>query len=92
MKGLLGRSAACAAAESAAAALAKGTQGVLASKFPISILTRTQGQHRCQKIRKILNNYVPISDFPTRHLNMRKRQKSQKFGKNKNRNFVENAI
>ena len=29
------------------------TQGVLASKFPISILTRTHGQHRCQKIRKI---------------------------------------
>ena len=31
------------------------TQGVLAFKFPISILTQDQVQHRCQKIRKILN-------------------------------------
>ena len=42
------------------------TQGVLAFKFPISILMRTQVQHRCQKIRNIVKNYVPFSDFATR--------------------------
>ena len=61
----------------------QATQGVLASKFPISILTRIQGQHRCQKIRKIPKNYVPVSDFATRQLNLGKCQKSQKFCKKK---------
>ena len=51
------------------------TQGVLAFKFPISISTWTQDQHRCQKIRKIPKNYVPVSDFATRQLNLRKPQK-----------------
>ena len=36
------------------------TQGVLASTFPISILTRTQGQHRCQKVKIIPKDYVPV--------------------------------
>ena len=57
------------------------TQGVLASKFPISILTWTQGQHRCQTIRKIPKNHVPVSDFATRQLNLRKLQNSQNICK-----------
>ena len=48
-----------------------GTQGVLACKFPISIWTQIQGQHGCQIFRKIVYNYVPISDFATRSLNLR---------------------
>jgi hypothetical protein len=59
----------------------RATQGVLASKFPISILAQTQGQHRCQKIRKILKKCVPVSDFATRQMNLRKPQNSQKFWK-----------
>ena len=55
------------------------TQGVSAFKFPISILTQTQDQQKCQKIRKIAKNYVPISDFATRPLNLRKLQKSNNF-------------
>ena len=58
------------------------TQGDLASKFPISIRTLTQGQYRCQKVRKILKNHVPVSDFATMLLNLRKTQKSQNFCKN----------
>ena len=54
------------------------TKGVLASKFPISISTNTHG---CQKIRKMPKNYVPVSDFATRQLNLRKPQKSQNFCK-----------
>ena len=42
---------------------------------------RTQDQHRCQKIRKIQKNYVTISDFATRPLNLRKPKKSPKFSK-----------
>ena len=57
------------------------TQGVLASKFPISIWTQIQGQHGCQIFRKIVYNYLPISDFATRSLNLGKPQKSQKFCK-----------
>ena len=41
------------------------TQRVLASKFPISISMLTQGQPRCQKVRKIPKNYIPVSDFAT---------------------------
>ena len=55
------------------------TQGVLDSKFPISIRTQTQGQYRCQNFRKILKIHVPVSDFATMLLNLRKTQKSQKF-------------
>ena len=68
------------------------TQGVLASKFPISIRTLTQGQYRCQKVRKYLKNHVPVSDFATMLLNLRKTQKSQKFCKKKFFFFVKNAI
>ena len=57
------------------------TQGVLDFKFPISTLTQTQDQHRCHKIRKIANNYVPIPDFATRPLNLRKSKKFPKFSK-----------
>jgi hypothetical protein len=57
------------------------TQGVLASKFPISILMQIQGQHGCQIFRKIVKNYVPNSDFATRLLNLSKPQKSQNFCK-----------
>jgi hypothetical protein len=57
------------------------TQGVFAFKLPISILTQTQAQHRCQKTGKIGKNYVPISDFATRPLNLRKPKKSPKFSK-----------
>ena len=39
------------------------TQGILAFKFPISILTWTQGQHRYQKIRKNADIYVLALDF-----------------------------
>ena len=59
------------------------TQGVLASKFPISIRTQTQGQYRCQNVQKILKNHVPVSDFATMLLNLRKTQKSQNFCKKK---------
>jgi hypothetical protein len=59
----------------------RATQGVLASKFPISILMQIQGQHGCQIFRKIVKNYVPISDFATRLLNLSKPQKSQNFCK-----------
>ena len=59
------------------------TKGVLASKFPISIRTQTQGQYRCQIVRKILKNHVPVSDFATILLNLRKTQKSEKFCKKK---------
>ena len=62
-------------------ALQHGTQGVLASKFPISILMQIQGQHGCQIFRKIVYNYVPISDFATRSLNLRKPKKFQIFCK-----------
>jgi hypothetical protein len=57
------------------------TQGVLAFILPISVLTRTQDQHRRQKIRKIPKNYAPISDIATRPLNLRKPKKSPKFSK-----------
>ena len=50
----------------------KNTQGVLALKFPISILMQIRGQHRCQMFHKIVSNYVTISDFATRQLNLRK--------------------
>ena len=50
-------------------------QGVLASKFPISILTRIQGQHECQIFSKTVQNYVSISYFDTRLLNLRKPKK-----------------
>ena len=46
------------------------TQGVLASKFPISIRTQPQGHDRCQKVQKILKNHVPISNFATMVLNL----------------------
>ena len=60
------------------------TQGVLASRFPISIRTQTQGQYKCQKVQKILKDHVPVLDFATMLLNLRKTQKSQKFCKKKN--------
>ena len=59
------------------------TQGDLAFKIPISILTWTQSQHRCQIFCKIVLNYVSISDFTSRQLNLRKPQKPQKFSENK---------
>ena len=45
--------------------------GVVASKFPISIWTRIQGQHGCQIFRKIVYNYVTISDFANRWENLK---------------------
>ena len=57
------------------------TQGVLAFEFPISILMQIKGQYGCQIFRKIVKNYVPISDFATRSLNLRKPQKFQIFCK-----------
>ena len=42
-------------------------------------LIMTQGQHRCQKIWKNLKNYVLVSDFATRQLNLRKPKKTQKL-------------
>ena len=51
------------------------TQGVLASKYPISIQTLTQGQYKCQKVRKILKNHVLVLDFAAMLLNLRKTQK-----------------
>ena len=68
------------------------TQGVLAFKFPISILMWTWGQYRCQMFCKIMKNYVPISDFATRQLNLRKSQKSQKFSKKTFFLSLKNAI
>ena len=59
------------------------TLGVVAFKFPFSILTQIQDHDRSQKIRKIAKNYVPISDFATRLLNLRKPEKSKKFSKKK---------
>ena len=59
----------------------ESTQGVLANKFPISIRTQTQGQYRCQKVRNILKNHLPVSDFATMLLNLRKTQKSRNFCK-----------
>ena len=56
--------------------LSHDIQGVLVSKFPISIQTQTR-----QKIRKIPKQHVPVSDFATRPLNLRKPQKPQKFCK-----------
>ena len=53
------------------------TQGVLATKFSISSLKPTQGQHSCQRIRKNLKNYLQVSEFATWQLNLRKHQKSQ---------------
>ena len=47
----------------------------------MSIQTQTQGQHRCQKIRKILKNHVLVSDFATMLLDLRKTEKSQKICK-----------
>ena len=35
----------------------------------------------CQRVRKILKKYVPVSDFATMLLNLRKTQKSEKFCK-----------
>ena len=67
--------------QGASYALVRCTQGVLASKFPISIRTLTQGQYRCQKVRKILKNHLPVSDFATMLLNLRKTQKSRNFCK-----------
>ena len=49
----------------------------LAYKFPISILMRTHDQHWSQKNKKNTKKYVPISDFATRPLNLRKPQKSR---------------
>ena len=46
---------------------------------------QTQDQHRYQKIRKIAKNYVPISDFASRLLNLRKPEKSKKFSKRKSK-------
>ena len=57
------------------------TQGVLALKFSISILMQTQGQHRRQMFCKIVQNYVSISDFASRQLNLRKLHKSHKFSR-----------
>ena len=61
--------------------LTRCTQGVLASKFPISILRRIQGQDVPQIFKKIVQNYVTISDFATRPLKLRKPKKSQIFAK-----------
>ena len=36
----------------------QGTQGVLASKFPISMQTQIQAQNKCRKINKIRNRAV----------------------------------
>ena len=52
------------------------TQGVFASNFPISIQTQTQGHHRCQKM---LKNHVPVSDFATMLLNLKKKIKNLIF-------------
>ena len=41
------------------------THSVHTRGFPISIRTQTQGQYRCQKVRKILKNHLPVSDFAT---------------------------
>ena len=52
------------------------TQGVLASKFPISIQMQIQGWYRCQNVQKTLKNHLPVSNFATILLNLRKTQKS----------------
>ena len=57
------------------------TQGVLASKFPILIQTQPQGHYRCQKVQKVFKNHVPVSNFATMHLNLRKTQINKNFGK-----------
>ena len=67
------------------------TQGVLASKFPISILRWIQSRDGRQIFRKIVYNCVPISDFATRVLNLRKPQKSQNFCKRKKFILLKNA-
>ena len=54
------------------------TQGVLVLKFSISILMWAWDQHRCQMFCNVVQNYVPISDFATRSLTLKKPQKSQK--------------
>ena len=58
-----------------------GSDRVLAFKFSFSILTQIQDHDRSQKIRKMEKKYVPISDFATRLLNLRKPEKSKKFSK-----------
>jgi hypothetical protein len=40
-----------------------------------------QGQQGCQIFRKIVYNYVPISDFATRSLNLRKPKRFRNFCK-----------
>ena len=66
------------------------TQGVLDSKFPISIRTQTQGQYRCQNVQTILKNHVPVSDFATMQLNLKKNSKIGKIFAKKKKFFLQN--
>ena len=68
------------------------TTGVLASRFPISIKSWVQGQHRCWSIKKILKNHVPASDFATRLLNLENLKNNKNFAKKNYFFFVKNAI
>ena len=61
--------------------VSSSTQGVLSSKFPISIQSRPWGTIGIKKVQKILTNHAAVSNFARMLLNLRNTQKSQKLCK-----------